>query len=304
MGFKVGVTFAGTHRLRVESIVNSLLGYGFSKDDIFYDDWHSVRINGIDADIELKDIYTCQCDLVVVFLSKDYNTRQWTRGVEWRAIRRIINEIQGNKICLLNIDGVDINNIDGLSSSTDIAEEIESLPDNSVAEFIWKRYELISNRNTDYDKAIILANSKRIKDSIKGLQDASNSGYLRAILMLFMIYNEGLGGMKCDPSKAQFYLNQAKSLSGEDPANWAKYGYKLYDPNHPSLEPAAFLTAAMECGHSIPGYTCVGAVRIFYKLDYLDLTMRYAEYGANQLQDEKCKKIFKLLVSKKLEDMK
>ncbi|MPN41724.1 hypothetical protein SDC9_189279 [bioreactor metagenome] len=142
MKFKIGVTFTGTNRSRVNLIVNNLLNYGFSKDDIFYDEWYDAIINGIDADIELRSIYTNSCECVVVFLSKDYNTKPWTRGVEWRAIRKIINTINGKKICLLNVDGVDINEIDGLSSYTDIAKKIEALSDEDVAKFIKKRYEL------------------------------------------------------------------------------------------------------------------------------------------------------------------
>ena len=141
MRFKIGVTFTGTHRSRVRSIVSALLTLGFSKDEIFFDEWHDALINGIDADIELRNIYANSCDLVVVCLAKDYNTKPWTRGVEWRAIRQIINVIKGKKICLLNIDGVDINAIDGLSSFTDIAKKIELLSDDEVAEFIKKRYE-------------------------------------------------------------------------------------------------------------------------------------------------------------------
>lgn len=141
--FKVGVTFTGTHRQEiVEPIVNSLLNCGFSKDDIFYDKWHDVLINGIDADIQLKKIYANQCACIVVFLSKDYNTRPWTRGVEWRTIRKLINTLEGNKICLLSIDNVNINEIDGLSSFTDIAKKITSMSADEVAKFIKKKYDL------------------------------------------------------------------------------------------------------------------------------------------------------------------
>lgn len=145
MRFKIGVTFTGAHRSRVKSIMEALLTFGFNRDDIFFDEWHEDIINGIDADIELGKIYENHCDCIVVFLSKDYNTKSWTRGVEWRAIRRIINNIQGKMICLINIDGVDIDNIDGLSGDTDIAKKIEGLSDSEVAKFIKKRYDVMNN---------------------------------------------------------------------------------------------------------------------------------------------------------------
>lgn len=146
MKFKIGVTFTGTHRSKVRSIVNALLFHSFNKNDIFFDEWHDALINGIDADMELRNIYANSCDCIVVFLAKDYNTKPWTRGVEWRAIRQIINAAQGKKVCLLNVDGVDINLINGLSSFTDIAKNIKSLSNDEIAEFIRKRYEyVISN---------------------------------------------------------------------------------------------------------------------------------------------------------------
>ena len=154
MKFKLGVTFTGTHRSRVSSIVDALLNHGFSKDDIFYDDWHDALINGIDADIKLQNIYAYHCDCVVVFLAKDYNTRTWTRGVEWRAIRILINTIKGKRICLLNVDSVDINEIEGLSYSTDIAKKIESLSAEEVAEFIRKRYDLVTVNTVRIRKAV------------------------------------------------------------------------------------------------------------------------------------------------------
>ena len=141
MSFKIGVTFTGTHRARVLSIVNELSKHTFTKDNIFYDEWHDYLINGVDAYLELKDIYENKCDYIVVFLSKDYNIKKWTRGVEWRSMSKIINNIEGERICLLNVDDVDIDKIDGLSSVTDIAKKIDNISDSEVAEFIKKWYE-------------------------------------------------------------------------------------------------------------------------------------------------------------------
>lgn len=134
--FSIGITFTGTHRKRVEAIAKALLKIGFEKENIFYDDWHDSLINGLNADLTLQDIYRKKCACIVVFLSTDYNKKAWTGGVEWRAIRNIIINAKGKGICLLNVDGVDINKIDGLSSYTDIAKKIESLTDDQVAQFI------------------------------------------------------------------------------------------------------------------------------------------------------------------------
>lgn len=140
--FSIGVTFTGTHRKRVEAISEALLRIGFKKEDIFYDNWHDSLINGLNADLTLQEIYRKKCACIVVFLSTDYNKKAWTGGVEWRAIRNIIINAKGKGICLLNVDGVDINKIDGLSSYTDIAKKIENLSDDQVAQFIKNFMEL------------------------------------------------------------------------------------------------------------------------------------------------------------------
>gem|GEM_PF-2273609 len=189
MNFKLGVTFTGTHRSKVNSIVNALLDFGFSKDDIFYDEWHDVLVNGIDADIELGNIYANHCDCVVVFLAEDYNTRSWTRGVEWRYIRKIINTITGKKICLLNIDNVDINKIDGLSSFTDIAKNIETLSIKEVAEFIKKRYELITNcHEAEHKKNVKKMDDNRVTVSIAKNSDCNDNCHIYNVL--FVTANE------------------------------------------------------------------------------------------------------------------
>ena len=143
--FKIGVTFTGTHRSRVCSIVNALRDYDLSKNEIFYDSWHDSFINGKNADKKLANVYTNCCECVVVFLSKDYNQKHWTRYVEWEAIAKNIATDQGEKIFLLNVDGVDIDKIDELSYFTDIAKNIEKYTDDEVAKIIWNKYRSIAN---------------------------------------------------------------------------------------------------------------------------------------------------------------
>jgi hypothetical protein len=43
---------------------------------------------------------------------------------------------RANQICLVNVDGVDINSIDGLNSETTVAKPISSLPPKSIAKHI------------------------------------------------------------------------------------------------------------------------------------------------------------------------
>lgn len=141
--YKIGVTFTGTHREKiVEPVCNTLLNWGYEKKDIFYDNWHESKINGINADVRLRKIYQKQCECVVVFLSKDYKDKNWTGNVEWRAIKELINTAQENRICLLNVDGVDLDIMGSLSGNQDIATPIENKSIEEIAEIIDEFYDL------------------------------------------------------------------------------------------------------------------------------------------------------------------
>ena len=134
--YKIGVSFTGEHREYVKRTCEELLGLGFSKDEVFYDGWHQARLTGINADVRLTRVYGEECQAVVVFLSKNYKDKPWTGNIEWRAIRDLINNAKAECICLLRIDDVDINTIEGLSATRDIATSVSDLNPVGTAEFI------------------------------------------------------------------------------------------------------------------------------------------------------------------------
>lgn len=142
--FKIGVTFTGEHREdKVLPVLNELINkYGFTREDIFYDYWHPAMFNGIKGAQKLQNIYLNNCDLVVVFLSSEYNIKPWTGGVEWRAILEIINSKRENKeVCLIDADGVEIAKIDGLFPNSDIATPFAPYGVNGIANMIAEIYE-------------------------------------------------------------------------------------------------------------------------------------------------------------------
>ena len=110
--FKIGITFSGKYRKQfVEPFCDELLKLGYNKDDIFYDAWHDVLINGIHGDSILRQIYFKNCDCVVVLLSPDYKEKNWTGHIEWSAVKELINTGKDDKICLLRVDSADIGSI-------------------------------------------------------------------------------------------------------------------------------------------------------------------------------------------------
>lgn len=135
--FKIGFTFSGKYREKiVEPLCRELLKWGYDRNDIFYDAWHDVLINGVHGDTTLREIYTKKCDFVVVLLSPDYKERNWTGNIEWPAIKELINTNKSDKICLLRINKTDIGSIDGLYINQTIFKDIDNLSIKEIAVFI------------------------------------------------------------------------------------------------------------------------------------------------------------------------
>lgn len=142
--FKIGITFSGKYRKQyVEPFCDELLKLGYNKDDIFYDAWHDVLINGIHGDSILRQIYFKNCDCVVVLLSPDYKEKNWTSHIEWSAVKELINTGDDDKICLLRIDSADIGSIDGLYKNQTIAKAIDDMSAPEIAAFIHQKYNML-----------------------------------------------------------------------------------------------------------------------------------------------------------------
>ena len=86
--FKVALSFPGEQRDYVAAVVGEIkkrLGTG----SVFYDKDFTAQLARPNLDILLQKIYLNNSDLVVIFVSEDYERKQWC-GIEWRAIRNII----------------------------------------------------------------------------------------------------------------------------------------------------------------------------------------------------------------------
>lgn len=142
--FKIGITFSGKYRKQfVEPFCDELLKLGYNKDDIFYDSWHDVLINGVHGDSILRQIYFKNCDCVVVLLSPDYKEKNWTGHIEWSAVKELINMGNDDKICLLRVDSADIGSIDGLYKNQAIAKAIDDMSAPEIAAFIHQKYNML-----------------------------------------------------------------------------------------------------------------------------------------------------------------
>jgi len=138
--FKIGFSFTGEFRKDVLQIKGKLYkNHGYTKADLFYDDDWPELFMGVDADIALQRVYKTMCNVVVVCLSKNYNEKDWTGGIEWRAIREIIAQKRdGRKVILVNMDNCNIDEVDGLSSRTDVCINYLDRGSDGIAELITK----------------------------------------------------------------------------------------------------------------------------------------------------------------------
>lgn len=139
--YKIAFTFTGEYREKiVRPACEELLKLGYREDEIFFDEWHPEIITGVNADAIFREIYHDVSQCVVVLLSPNYSDKLWTGNLEWPTVRALINEGTHHKICLLRVDDVDINKIEGLYSSRDVARTVDKMTPAQIARFIHRWY--------------------------------------------------------------------------------------------------------------------------------------------------------------------
>jgi hypothetical protein len=104
--FKVALSFPGERREYVAAVADELkrrLGSGV----VFYDKDFTAQLARPNLDTVLQRIYLNNSDLVVVFLSEDYERKEWC-GLEWRAIRAIIKNKSDHALMFMRFDDTTI----------------------------------------------------------------------------------------------------------------------------------------------------------------------------------------------------
>tara|TARA_R110002049_G_scaffold204853_2_gene375328 strand:- start:1274 stop:2335 length:1062 start_codon:yes stop_codon:yes gene_type:complete len=139
INFSVSVSFPGEKRDYVSNVVNFLKDR-LGKDKIFYDFDYQSQLAQPNIDTILQNIYHKQSDLVVIFLFKEYNKKEWC-GLEWRSIKDLIKSRQDKKIMLVRFDQAEI---DGLFSIDGYIDALK-FSENELAEFIIERLEIVNN---------------------------------------------------------------------------------------------------------------------------------------------------------------
>lgn len=136
MRFKVALSFPGEKRDYISEVAAELKRR-LPRGAVFYDRDFTSQLARPNLDTLLQKIYLNNSDLVVVFLSSDYEKKQWC-GLEWRAIREIIKNKSDHSIMFMrfdnasvqgsfSIDGyVDLNDYDPVQAARLIVERVRS----------------------------------------------------------------------------------------------------------------------------------------------------------------------------------
>ena len=131
--FRVALSFPGDHRQFVSAIAEHLKGE-LGDDSVFYDNDYVAELARPNLDVLLQRIYHDNSDLIVVFLSEDYASKECC-GLEWRAIRDIIKQRRDATVMLLRLDQTPVPGLFGIDGYIDVA----LWPAAQVAEAILKR---------------------------------------------------------------------------------------------------------------------------------------------------------------------
>ncbi len=141
LNFKVALSFPGEKRSYVSNVVG-FLKESLGKDQVFYDFDYQSQLARPDLDMMLQNIYRNNCDLVVVFLCKEYSEKEWC-GLEWRAVRDIIKAKEADRVMFVRFDDAQIDGVFSIDGYIDANFFKES----EVSKFILERVELVSGED-------------------------------------------------------------------------------------------------------------------------------------------------------------
>lgn len=100
--FLVSLSFPGEVRNYVEEVANHLVRV-LGSNSVFYDNFYKSQLAVPNLDTVLQGLYRNQSRLIVVFLSANYESKEWC-GVEFRAIRDIIKSKKNEMVMLVRLD--------------------------------------------------------------------------------------------------------------------------------------------------------------------------------------------------------
>jgi hypothetical protein len=131
--FAISFSFPGDRRDYVQEIVWELRR-SMPRDKIFYDRHFESELAGPNLSARLQRIYENESELVVVFISAEYQSKEWC-GLEWRAVQDMIKKRRDEDILPMRFDDTDVPGLFSIDGYIDVRDRD---PEN-VAHIILKR---------------------------------------------------------------------------------------------------------------------------------------------------------------------
>lgn len=135
--FDVGLSFPGEVRDLVDEVARNL-EHLIGPNAYFYDNNYVAQLARPSLDTFLQDIYRNRSKLIVVFISADYQHKNWC-GIEFRAIRDIIAERKHQRIMFVRTDDGAVEGV----FDTDGYVDARKFSPEKIAGFIKERAELL-----------------------------------------------------------------------------------------------------------------------------------------------------------------
>lgn len=139
--FDVALSFPGEVRSTVDKIAFEL-ERRLGPHSYFYDNNYVSQLARPSFDVLLQDIYRNRAKLVVVFLSGDYQSKEWC-GIEFRAVREIIKNRDHDKVMFVKMDH---GRVDGVFETDGYVDGAKYSTD-EIAGFIQERVDVINYQN-------------------------------------------------------------------------------------------------------------------------------------------------------------
>jgi len=135
--FKIALSFPGEYRDDIVKPIADKLSAYFGEEKILYDHFHKSEFARPNLDIYLQKLYHNESELIVVCLCEQYNNKKWC-GLEWRAIRNLLNNHEDNRIMFLRVDR---GKVDGIFGTIDGYIDVSKDNIDEVKRCIIERYD-------------------------------------------------------------------------------------------------------------------------------------------------------------------
>ena len=139
MHFRVSFSFPGELREVVKEVADEVKA-ALPPGSVFYDDDFLAQLARPNLDTLLQNVYLKNSDLIVVFLSKEYESKMWC-GIEWRAVRNLINSRSDETVMFVRADGCEVPGVFSQDGYIDMAR----FPPVQIAKFVVDRSKLVAN---------------------------------------------------------------------------------------------------------------------------------------------------------------